>query len=306
MAAPNGEPSSSGSRPELLADELLQRPLRVLEEAVGDRPGLVLPEPLGPVDGGHLGLLFLGHRLQFGPLERDLALEQLALALHRDVLAGGHAERAGEQARDSGEQDEVVRRRRLTRRADHAHHEREVADQSVADPEDDRPEGAGSAGSVPPFSSRDVALGLVVRILELLPDLGVLALVGGNRLDLGRCVLAFVDLLLVPLQGRDQIADRLCPEHAGEEDDHRHPRPGSGRGRRDVDTGLAQLRRPDLGVAPLVSRDPPERARPMSILLDRGQRVVEKDRVALEAQVGKALGCVEGHVDIVPALDSGR
>ena len=58
-------------------------------------------EALGPVRGGQLGLLLLGHRLHLGPFEGDLALEQLALALHRDVLAGGHAERPGEQAGDA-------------------------------------------------------------------------------------------------------------------------------------------------------------------------------------------------------------
>ena len=273
---------------------------------MGDRPGLVLAEPLGPVDGGHLGLLLLGHRLQFGALERDLALEQLALALHRDVFAGGHAERTGEQARDPGEQDEVVGCRGLTGRTNHAHHEREVADQAVADAEDDRPERAGSTGPVPPFPSRDVALRLVLGVLELLPDLGVLALVGGDRLDLRGGILALVELLLIAFEGRHQIADRLRPEHACKQDDHRDPRPGPARRRRDVDTCLAQLRRPDLGMAPLVAGDPAERPRPMGVLLDPGQRVVEEDRVALEAQVGKALGGVGGHVVIVPALDSGR
>ena len=61
-------------------------------------------EALRPVERGHLGLLLLGHRLQLGPLEGDLALEQLALRLHRDVLARGHAEGTGEQAGDPGEE----------------------------------------------------------------------------------------------------------------------------------------------------------------------------------------------------------
>ena len=73
--------------------------------AIGGR--LVRREALGPVGGGQLGLLLLGHRLHLGPLEGDLALEQLALALHPDVLAGGHAERPGEQAGDAGEEDEL-------------------------------------------------------------------------------------------------------------------------------------------------------------------------------------------------------
>ena len=106
-AAPHGEPSSSGSSPSSSRTSMSRavsgsRKIRwaILAASSGG-------EALGPVGGGQLGLLLLGHRLHLGPLERDLALEQLALALHRDVLAGGHAERPGEQAGDPGEQDEA-------------------------------------------------------------------------------------------------------------------------------------------------------------------------------------------------------
>ena len=91
---------------ELLADQLVEGALRVLEQAVGDRLRLVVLEPLRPIEGGHLGLFLLGHRLHLGPLEGDLALEQLPLALHRDVLARGHAEGAREEPRDACQQDE--------------------------------------------------------------------------------------------------------------------------------------------------------------------------------------------------------
>jgi len=60
---------------------------------------------------------------------------------------------------------------------------------------------------------------------------------------------------------------------------------------------VAQARRPDLGVAPLIGRDRPEGGRTAWILLDPGQPVVEHDRIALELQVGKApraLAGVEG------------
>ena len=89
-----------------------------------------LAESLRAVDGGQLGLFLLGHGLELGLLEGDLALVELALRLHRDVLAGGHAERAREQAGDAGQEDEP----RLCRRARDAHHEREVAHQAVATP----------------------------------------------------------------------------------------------------------------------------------------------------------------------------
>ena len=54
---------------------------------------------------------------------------------------------------------------------------------------------------------------------------------------------------------------------------------------------------PDVGVAALVAGDPPERVRRgCVVLLDRAERVVEEDRVALEAQVVEALGDVDrGH-----------
>ena len=103
---------------------------------------------------GQLGLLLLGHRLHLGPLERDLALEQLALALHRDVLAGGHAERPREQAGDPGQQDEA----RVARRgAGHAHDQREVAHEAVADPEDHGPQRPRTAtGAMPALAARDL------------------------------------------------------------------------------------------------------------------------------------------------------
>ena len=107
---PTGRPDRRaelvGVEAELLANERVERGHGVPEDAVGDPRRLLGGEALRSVGGGQLGLLLLGHRLHLGPLERDLPLEELALALHRDVLAGGHAERAGEQSGDPGEQDE--------------------------------------------------------------------------------------------------------------------------------------------------------------------------------------------------------
>ena len=117
----------------------------------------------------------------------------------------------------------------------------------------------------------------------------MLALVGGDRLDLGARRLALVELLLVALEGGHEVAHGLGPEDPREEDDHGDARAGPGGGWRYLHARLAELRRPDLGVAALVARDRPEGSAAPRILLDPGQRVVQRDRVALELQVFQAL-----------------
>jgi len=128
----------------------------------------------------------------------------------------------------------------------------------------------------------------------------VLALVGRDRLDLWRRGLALVDLLLVTLERGHEIAHGLGPEDPGEQDDDPDARPRAGRGRRNLHAGLAQLRRPDLGVTALVGGDPVECPRAVRIDLDRREGVVKQDGVALEMQVGKALGRIEGHEPMLP------
>ena len=70
--------------------------LGVAEHPLGDDRGLGFGEALRPIDRGQLGLLLGGHRLELGLLQLDLALEELALRLHRHVFAGRHRERARE------------------------------------------------------------------------------------------------------------------------------------------------------------------------------------------------------------------
>ena len=190
--------------------------------------------------------------------------------------------------------------------AGHAHDEGEIRDEPVGRAEDGRPEGPGAAGAVPLLAGRDVA-GLGVHAgpggrhagrcsapAQPLPDLGVLSLVGGDRRDLGRR-LGVVELLLVALERLDHVAHGMRAESAGEEEDRPDAQPRPAR-LRDDRAELAQLARPDLGVATLVARDRAERVGAARVLLDPGQAVVQGDRVALQLEVAEALGDIDrGH-----------
>ena len=105
---------------------------------------------------------------------------------------------------------------------------------------------------------RSAAPALVGPALEPLPDLGVLALVGGDRGGLRGTALRVVGVLLVALERLDQLGDGGRPEQARGQDDEpdAHPRPA---GRRHVRAEAGQLGRPDVGMPALVGGDPPER-----------------------------------------------
>ena len=80
--------------------------------------------------------------------------------------------------------------------------------------------------------------------------------------------LRVVRLLLVALERLDEIGDGLRPEEPGDHDDE--PDAGPRRAcRRDVDAELRELRRPDLGMTPLVGGDPLERSGPVRLPFDR-------------------------------------
>ena len=53
-----------------------------------------------------------------------------------------------------------------------------------------------------------------LAVVQAVPDRGVLSLVGGDRLDLGRG-LRRVEVLLVALEGLDHVAHRVGPERPG-------------------------------------------------------------------------------------------
>ncbi len=159
------------------------------------------------------------------------------------------------------------------------------------------------------IAARLADVGDLLARLQPVPDDRVLAFVGCDRGHLGRDALAFVDGLLVALEGLDELRHGRRPGHAGGQDDEpdAHPRPGGGR---HDGTELAQLRRPDVGVATLVAGDPPERLGAARVLLDGGERVVQDDRVTFQLEVVETLLDVDrGHVVIVGhrlRVDSGR
>ena len=150
---------------------------------------------------------------------------------------------------------------------------------------------------------------VVAPALQLPPDLGVLPLVGGDRGDLGRR-LRLVQLLLVALERGDEVGHGPRPEDPGEQHDDRDAKPRPGRRRRNVGAALLELAGPDVGVAPLVRRDPRNAAARRGSFSIAGEGVVEEDRVALERRFSR-LWAVSGDIGaILPgarlAADGGR
>ena len=115
-AATHGEPPSSpGSIPSSSRACVSSAVCASRHQRVRDVPRLARGESLLLVDERELGALRVGVRLDVAPLDRELALAQLAARLDRDPLAHRHRARARDQARDAGDQD-VASTRRLRRR----------------------------------------------------------------------------------------------------------------------------------------------------------------------------------------------
>ena len=77
-----------------------------LHDRLGDATRVGLLDAAKPVDGGELSGLVLRMALELATLDLELALQELRLRRHRDVLPGRHGERARDQARQPGEQDD--------------------------------------------------------------------------------------------------------------------------------------------------------------------------------------------------------
>ena len=102
--------------------ELAAGVLRVGEHSIHEGGRLFGGEPAIKVDLEEDGMLLLGYLAQLFALERDLVVEQLALASHRDVLTDAHTERARDEPRDAGQDDD----RRVRTGASDAHDQGEV------------------------------------------------------------------------------------------------------------------------------------------------------------------------------------
>ena len=108
--------------------------LRVGEDGIDERGGLVGGEPAIEVDLQQDGPLLLRDLAQLLALEGDLVVEQLALASDRDVLADAHAERPRDESGHPGEDDH-----RLVRIGSRdAHHQGQIGDEAVIRAEHDR------------------------------------------------------------------------------------------------------------------------------------------------------------------------
>ena len=105
---------------------------------------LLLAEPALRVDPSQDRAFLVRDLAELLALERDLVVEQLALALHRDVFADAHAERARQEAGDPRQQDETG----IGGGGSDAHDQGEVRHQAVVGAEHDRPQDRIDAGLV--------------------------------------------------------------------------------------------------------------------------------------------------------------
>ena len=118
---------------ELTGDHRPQQHLGVTGHQRRDPSGVLVAQPLLGQHVGDLGLCLARPLLDLVSLVVDLRIEDLALALAADVLAGGHREHPRQGAGDAGDDDRVG----LARGAGHGRHDRERRYQPVLGAEDD-------------------------------------------------------------------------------------------------------------------------------------------------------------------------
>ena len=130
-AAAHGEPSERGSMPSSSRGMSLERGLGVSHHLLRDIVRRIGVDAASHVDVRELDGLGVRVPRELTTLEGELALEQLALRLHRHVLAGGHRERPGDEAGEARGADD----RRGRARAGDAEDQRHVRHEAVTDAE---------------------------------------------------------------------------------------------------------------------------------------------------------------------------
>ena len=118
---------------ELAGHHRPQEHLGMARHLCRDPRRLLLAEPFLGQHERDFGLGLAGPLLDLVALLVDLGVEDLALALAADVLAGGHREHAGQAAGDTGDDDGEG----LPRRAGHGGHDGQRRDQAVLKAEHD-------------------------------------------------------------------------------------------------------------------------------------------------------------------------
>src|SRR4029079_3315847 len=113
-----------------------QQHLGVTRHHGRDATSLLLGETLLREHERDFGLSFARSLRDFVALVVDLGVEDLALPLAADVLAGGHREHAGEATRDAGDDDGEC----LTRGAGDRRDDGKRRNEAVLEPEDDLPD----------------------------------------------------------------------------------------------------------------------------------------------------------------------
>ena len=136
-----GEGGVPGAGEVVRVDAELGLGVRAERVVLGELPGHlqreVLAEPLLDVEPGELLELLLGLVPQLAPLLVQQRQLGVLLGAHRDVLAGGHAQRARRQPGHAGDQDRAA----VAGRAGDAHHDARGRDDAVV--------GAEHAGAQP-------------------------------------------------------------------------------------------------------------------------------------------------------------
>ena len=321
MAAPHGDPSSSGSRPSSSRTSVSSATLRVLEHAGRDALRLVAREPLGRCRW---------RRARAAPRRAS------PRAPRAPARSGARTARAGSASRCTRRRPSRTRRRggpampasRMNWSSSDApgdaHDQRQVRDEAVADAEDDRPQRPRPGAPVPALAPRDLRPGSGrprrTGGCSLAATTAVAAAVAGST-PRRRAPLVALARRAASRSRRARARRRRSARSRGATPAARRASSSSpssdwtrsatervpstraarmmnrtrGRGRAGRRHGRASSRepgRPDVGVAALVRGDVPEGRRPARVLLDRGERVVEDDRVLLELEVLEALGDV--------------